>query len=138
MQFDMIYHEHQYYYSLIALQNFLKQFDMEVFDVKRIPVRGGSIQFFIQNMQSKKRRSVTAAVKKLASEEREQGFDTVQRYKVYAKQVERVKKNLVSLLDTLKQKGIELVGEIQAYEDSYKLCYVRGPEGIIVELAEQL
>ncbi len=42
------------------------------------------------------------------------------------------------IVDTLKHKGSELVGEIQTYEDSYKLCYVRGPEGIIIELAEQL
>ena len=30
------------------------------------------------------------------------------------------------------------VGEVERYEDSYRLCYVRGPEGIIVELAEQI
>lgn len=34
--------------------------------------------------------------------------------------------------------GAELVGELAQYEDSYRLCYVRGPEGIIVGLAEQL
>jgi catechol 2,3-dioxygenase-like lactoylglutathione lyase family enzyme len=34
--------------------------------------------------------------------------------------------------------GAELVGEVVQYEDSYRLCYVRGPEGIIVGLAEQL
>ena len=34
--------------------------------------------------------------------------------------------------------GAELVGELIQYEDSYRLCYVRGPEGIIVALAEQL
>ena len=34
--------------------------------------------------------------------------------------------------------GTELVGEVQQYEDVYRLCYVRGPEGIIVELAEEL
>jgi len=34
--------------------------------------------------------------------------------------------------------GAELVGELQRYEDSYRLCYVRGPEGIIVELTEQI
>src|SRR5207248_3331142 len=38
MQFDMIYHEHQYYYSLLSFQNFLKQFDMEIFDVKKISI----------------------------------------------------------------------------------------------------
>jgi catechol 2,3-dioxygenase-like lactoylglutathione lyase family enzyme len=45
---------------------------------------------------------------------------------------------LDSIVATLKQKGIGLVGEIQTYKDSWKLCYVRGPEGIIIELAEHL
>ncbi len=34
--------------------------------------------------------------------------------------------------------GGSLVGELERYEDSYRLCYVRGPEGIIVELTEQI
>ena len=38
----------------------------------------------------------------------------------------------------LQARGAELVGELERYEDSYRLCYVRGPEGIIVELAEQI
>ncbi len=38
----------------------------------------------------------------------------------------------------LRARGAELVGELERYEDSYLLCYVRGPEGIIVELAERI
>ena len=38
----------------------------------------------------------------------------------------------------LQARGSELVGEVVQYEDSYRLCYVRGPEGIIIALAEQL
>ena len=38
----------------------------------------------------------------------------------------------------LRARGAELVGEVVQYEDSYRLCYARGPEGIIVALAEQL
>src|SRR3712207_5728074 len=38
----------------------------------------------------------------------------------------------------LRTHGAELVGEVAQYEDVYRLCYVRGPEGIIVGLAEQL
>jgi len=34
--------------------------------------------------------------------------------------------------------GAELVGEIAQYEDSYRLCFLRGPEGIVIGLAEQL
>ena len=37
----------------------------------------------------------------------------------------------------LRARGAELVGELERYEDSYRLCYVRGPEGII-ELAERI
>ncbi|GAA5031755.1 VOC family protein [Actinopolymorpha pittospori] len=38
----------------------------------------------------------------------------------------------------LRARGAELVGEVEQYQDIYRLCYVRGPEGIIVALAEQL
>jgi catechol 2,3-dioxygenase-like lactoylglutathione lyase family enzyme len=38
----------------------------------------------------------------------------------------------------LRTHGAELLGELAQYEDSYRLCYVRGPEGIIIALAEQL
>ena len=38
----------------------------------------------------------------------------------------------------LRAKGAELVGEVARYEDKYKLCYMRGPAGIIVALAEEL
>jgi catechol 2,3-dioxygenase-like lactoylglutathione lyase family enzyme len=38
----------------------------------------------------------------------------------------------------LRALGAELVGELERYEDRYRLCYIRGPEGIIVELAEQI
>ena len=38
----------------------------------------------------------------------------------------------------LRAHGAQLVGELTQYEDKYRLCYVRGPEGIIVGLAEEL
>jgi catechol 2,3-dioxygenase-like lactoylglutathione lyase family enzyme len=41
-------------------------------------------------------------------------------------------------VDGLRARGTELVGELVRYEDSYWLCYVRGPGGIIIELAEKI
>jgi catechol 2,3-dioxygenase-like lactoylglutathione lyase family enzyme len=38
----------------------------------------------------------------------------------------------------LGKRGAELVGEVVQYEDMYRLCYIRGPEGILIGLAEQL
>jgi catechol 2,3-dioxygenase-like lactoylglutathione lyase family enzyme len=46
--------------------------------------------------------------------------------------------DLAGIVTSVKQKGHKLVGEIQTYEDLWKLCYIRGPEGIILELAEQI
>jgi catechol 2,3-dioxygenase-like lactoylglutathione lyase family enzyme len=41
-------------------------------------------------------------------------------------------------LARLRPHGAELVGELAQYEDKYRLCYVRGPEGILIGLAEQI
>jgi catechol 2,3-dioxygenase-like lactoylglutathione lyase family enzyme len=46
--------------------------------------------------------------------------------------------DIEDVLARLHAHGAELVGEVEQYEDSYRLCHVRGPEGILVGLAEQL
>lgn len=46
--------------------------------------------------------------------------------------------NIDELVARLRDHGASLVGEVVQYEDSYRLAYVRGPEGIIVALAEEL
>jgi catechol 2,3-dioxygenase-like lactoylglutathione lyase family enzyme len=46
--------------------------------------------------------------------------------------------DIEDVLGRLRTHGAELVGEVAQYEDKYRLCFIRGPEGIIVGLAEQL
>jgi len=46
--------------------------------------------------------------------------------------------DIEDVLARLQAYGAELVGEVVQYEDKYRLCYVRGPEGILIALAEQL
>ena len=41
-------------------------------------------------------------------------------------------------LERLRQLGAELVGEVVRYKDAYRLCYIRGPEGILIGLAQEL
>ena len=41
-------------------------------------------------------------------------------------------------LARLRTRGAQLVGEVVQYEDAYRLCYIRGPEGLLIGLAEQL
>lgn len=46
--------------------------------------------------------------------------------------------DIEAIVSKLKKNGTEIFSEIQQYKESYKLCYVRGPEGIILELAEEI
>ena len=46
--------------------------------------------------------------------------------------------NLDELLGRLQKRGAHLVGEVVQYEDRYRLCYLRGPEGLLIGLAEEL
>jgi len=46
--------------------------------------------------------------------------------------------DLDEMLARLRKRGAQLLGEVVQYEDSYRLCYIRGPEGLLIGLAEQL
>src|SRR6266704_1088258 len=41
-------------------------------------------------------------------------------------------------LEKLRKRGAQLVGEVVQYEDAYRLCYIRGPEGLLIGLAQEL
>ncbi len=41
-------------------------------------------------------------------------------------------------LERLRPRGAQLVGEVVAYKDAYRLCYIRGPEGLLIGLAQEL
>jgi catechol 2,3-dioxygenase-like lactoylglutathione lyase family enzyme len=46
--------------------------------------------------------------------------------------------NIDEMLDRLLKRGAQLVGDVVQYENSYRLCYIRGPEGLLIGLAEEL
>ena len=110
MQYDMIYHEHMSYYSLIALRQFLDQFGMEIFDVKYIPgVRSGSVRFFARNI-GQRSEPTSSAVEEMMRYENKSGFEKLQTYAAYAKKVAATKTQLIDLLDRLKNEGKNIIG----------------------------
>lgn len=46
--------------------------------------------------------------------------------------------NIDETLETLCHRGAQLVGEVVRYKDAYRLCYIRGPEGLLIGLAQEL
>jgi predicted enzyme related to lactoylglutathione lyase len=46
--------------------------------------------------------------------------------------------NIDETLDRLHKRGAQLVGEVVQYENAYRLCYIRAPEGLLIGLAQEL
>lgn len=105
LQYDMIYHEHLYYYSLIALEKFFGQYDMEIFDVKKIPIHAGSMRYYVRNKGHLKKESMTQNVIDLRREELQKQYDRVETYLDYAHKVEKTEITLMNLLKQLKEKN---------------------------------
>lgn len=108
VQYDMIYHEHQFYYSLLSLKNFFQQYDMEIFEVKHFNIRGGSIMYFVQNKNGGRR--VTKSVRDLIKQEKMNKLDKVDTYIRFSKKIARRKKQLILLLSKLKKDKNKMIG----------------------------
>ena len=110
MQYDMMYHEHIYYYSLIALQNHMKRHGMVIFDIKPIPIHGGSIRYYAAKKGSAHAKSVSKSVEDLRKKELELGYDKPETYKKFESKVAHKGRQLMTLLDALKAKGRTVAG----------------------------
>ena len=55
LQFDTVYHEHHYYYSLESISKLLNRHNLEIFDVEQISIHGGSFKIFVKPKKSKKK-----------------------------------------------------------------------------------
>ncbi|MCX5699160.1 MAG: class I SAM-dependent methyltransferase [Candidatus Omnitrophica bacterium] len=110
MQYDMIYHEHMNYYSLMALDNFLGAQGMEIFDIIFTPgVRSGAVRFYARNI-GKRNEPVSGAVKKMRSDEVSRGYDKEQTFISYANKVEKTRAELLKVLDGFKRQGKVIIG----------------------------
>ena len=108
-QYDMVYHEHQYYYSILTLVNLLKQHGMEIYDVQKNSMHAGTIRVFVKKNISNDKKT-TSRVKKIIINERAQGFDKFKTFSNFGNRVSRNKTELRRLLLSLKQKNKTVVG----------------------------
>lgn len=108
-QFDMIYHEHQYYYSIITLKKFLASYDMEIYDVKQTNMHAGSIIIFAQNKSTGKRK-ITKNVNRIMKKELKMGLNNVAIYTSFMKSVNESKYDLLKLLKKIKDQHKKIAG----------------------------
>lgn len=105
-QYDNIYHEHIYYYSLIALNNLFAPFEMTIVDFDLIPIHSGSIRVIVKNGIHKK----PDKVEKFLSDEVAIGMDNFAWFENFSKEVKRHTGVIKSKIKELKESGLKLVG----------------------------
>jgi len=105
-KFDTIYHEHVFYYSLIALINLFKTAGLEIYNVEMTPMQGGSLMIFASNPGVF---PITENITNLKKEELESGFDKLETYQKMNENVSKLKNELVNLLEKLKSEGKKIV-----------------------------
>ena len=104
-EFDTIYHEHVFYFSLHALHLLLARNGLNLFDAERVPIHGGSLRLYVHRGAGV---VVCRGAKGLLAEERERGLDRFDYYRDFAARVAALKADLTGLLAGLKREGKRL------------------------------
>ncbi|MEA2453312.1 MAG: hypothetical protein QOG04_2022 [Actinomycetota bacterium] len=108
LEFDTIYHEHVFYYSLHSVMALLERNGLSVVDVQRIPIHGGSLR--IRAMRSDAAAPVDASVASLLLEEEELGMQTVSFYETFARRVDVLLGELRDFLSERREHGRTIAG----------------------------
>ena len=110
LQYDMVYHEHLYYYSLLSAMKHFERYGMVVFDLEQIPIHAGSIRFYVCKNTSKHAATVSPAVKALEADERAAGYDRFAAFEQFSAKVTRHRTDLIALLTRLRRQGMRIAG----------------------------
>ncbi|MBI4548201.1 MAG: class I SAM-dependent methyltransferase [Ignavibacteriae bacterium] len=102
IEFDTIYHEHVFYLSLSALKVLVERAGLQLFDVTRHRVHGGTLRVFLQKMQ---KQPITSNVETIIADEVAAGLTDPERYTSFSRDVASLKQQLLSLLHDLKAAG---------------------------------
>lgn len=108
-QFDTIYHEHFSYLSLIAVKKILNNHGIAIFDIEKLKTHGGSLRVYAKHIEDITK-EVSTNVDKIINEEVIAGFENIDTYKEFSKNVERTKRNILDFLIKCKNEGKQIVG----------------------------
>lgn len=101
-EFDTVYHEHVFYFTLNALQPLFARHQLDIFRVENISIHGGSLRLYAAHAGDY---PVETSVTGLLAAERAQGVNSLRYYQDFAAKVLALKESLRALLHDLKQSG---------------------------------
>lgn len=102
VEFDTVYHEHVFYYSLSAIQMLSERAGLELYNVSEQDIHGGSLQVFLQK---ERQHEVSSNIRKMLLKEEQYGIVDKDLYRNFGEKVEKLKTKLEGLLQELKKTG---------------------------------
>lgn len=117
-EFDTIYHQHLCYFSIKALDKLFARHGLSLFDVRRLPIHGGSVRLYVGRGQE-----VQPSVRELLQMEAERGFHRADGYADFASRVEHVKTSLRAIIAEFKARGETLIAYGAAAKGTTMLAY---------------
>jgi len=107
LEFDTIYHEHLSYFSLLPIMNLTNRYGLEIFDVKKQSVHGGTIRVFISQKNNFKTKD---SVKHFLDGEHRFGLDDIEIYRSFSIKVAEFKRKLKTELEIIKKENKSIFG----------------------------
>jgi SAM-dependent methyltransferase len=119
-EFDTIYHEHLHYFSVTSLDQLLANAGLQLVNVERLPIHGGSLRIFFTHPAKGADRS---AVDRMLTEERDWGVSKRAVYEAFAGRVAQLKSQLTALVSRLKAQGHSIAAYGAAAKGNTLLSY---------------
>ena len=120
-QFDTIYHEHFSYLSLYTVERIFKSAGLRIWDVEELPTHGGSLRIYGCHIEDA--RHTKDVVRRLLIEETRRGLQSLNIYRNFQNQANKVRDDLIEFLSKQKQIGKKVVGYGAAAKGNTLLNY---------------
>jgi SAM-dependent methyltransferase len=121
LEFDTIYHEHYSYFSLLTLQTAFQRHGLKIFQVKELPVHGGSLRIYVTHSDSP--RVMDPSVQKVLRTEWDLGLDTMDAYAGFQVKVDSLCRDFIQFLVAKKREGAKIAGYGAAAKGNTLLNY---------------
>lgn len=119
-EFDTIYHEHVFYYSLSAISILAERAGLELYDASRQNIHGGSLRVFLQK---ERHYDVSSTIKEMLEQEHKCGMTSSTLYSDFGDRVRKLKSELVRVLNGLRKEGKTIAAYGAAAKGSTLLNY---------------
>ena len=128
LEFDTVYHEHLSYFSILPLLKLVKQFGLEIFDIRKQSVHGGTLRIFVSKQNNFE---VSSSIDDFINSEYELGLDKNLIYDSFSEKIKKLKIQLKELLVELKKENKSLFGYGASAKGNVLLNYCKIDNSIL-------